>query len=109
GYEGKRIAGVLGRVSDGVKVKGMFVREKQLAFVLEQQGYSAFQAIVTREEEKDELQILIESDNELNIDLSRKIQEVIRVKPELKRVAPDTINKEEKRLLDKCHYDLKKV
>ncbi|MBU8878084.1 AMP-binding protein [Bacillus sp. FJAT-29790] len=109
GYEGKRIAGVLGRVSDGVKVKGMFVREKQLATVLEQAGYSTFQGIITSERNQDRFEILIESEAELDADLIAKIQDVIRVTPILTRVAPGIINGEEKRLIDQRMFELKKV
>ncbi len=109
GYEGKRIAGVLGRVSDGVKVKGMFVREKQLAQVLEEAGYSVFQAIVTNKTGQDEFRILVEADGEIESELSAKIQGVIRVKPILEKAAAGTIKQNDKKLLDKRIYELKKV
>jgi phenylacetate-CoA ligase len=109
GYEGKRIAGVLGRVSDGVKVKGMFVREKQLSEVLEGAGYSAFQAIVTNDKGQDEFRILVESEAELQSGLAAKIQDVIRVKPLIERTACGRFKKEEKKLVDKRNYELKKV
>lgn len=104
GHEGKRIKGVLGRVSDGVKVKGMFIREKQLAQVLEQEGYPYFQAIVTKDCEQDILEISIESHQEFNLNLVKKLQETIRVTPVLKRVGPGSINNKEKRLIDKRSY-----
>jgi phenylacetate-CoA ligase len=109
GYEGKRIAGVLGRVNDGVKVKGMFVREKQLAQVLEGAGYSAFQAIVTNEKGEDEFRILVESEAELQSGLAAKIQDVIRVKPLIERTVCGRFKKDEKKLVDKRNYELKKV
>jgi phenylacetate-CoA ligase len=109
GYEGKRIAGVLGRVNDGVKVKGMFVREKQLAQVLEGAGYSAFQAIVTNEKGQDEFRILVESEAELQSGLAAKIQDVIRVKPLIERTVCGRFKKDEKKLVDKRNYELKKV
>ncbi|QOR64665.1 AMP-binding protein [Cytobacillus suaedae] len=100
GYEGMRIAGVLGRVSDGVKVKGMFVREKQLAAVLANEGYSSFQALVSSRENQDQLEIVIESSTELNQDLVGKLQDVIRVTPIVKRVNIGELTKKEKRLVD---------
>ncbi|KAB2338070.1 phenylacetate--CoA ligase [Cytobacillus depressus] len=109
GYEGKRIAGILGRVSDGIKVKGMFVREKQLALVLEEAGYRTFQAIVTSKNNQDSFEIIIESEEEIAGDLMNKLQNVIRVTPTMRRVLPGTIEKNEKRLLDKRLYDLKNV
>ncbi len=107
GYEGKRIAGVLGRVSDGIKVKGMFVREKQLSLVLEEAGYRMFQGIVSWERNQDEFELLIESEEEISESLVGRLQDVIRVTPILKRVAPGTINKGDKRLIDKRLLDLK--
>ncbi|SEN22491.1 phenylacetate-CoA ligase [Mesobacillus persicus] len=104
GHEGKRIKGILGRVSDGVKVKGMFVREKQLAQVLEQEGYPHFQAIVIKDREQDILEISIESDQKVNPNLVKKLQETIRVTPVVKKVAPGSLNKEEKRLIDQRSY-----
>jgi phenylacetate-CoA ligase len=109
GYEGKRIAGVLGRVSDGVKVKGMFVREKQLAKILNEAGYSIFQAVVTNENGQDQLTIFIESEEGLESELSAKIQDVIRVKPILKLTAAGSIKKDDKKLVDNRNYELKKV
>ncbi|MEH7226093.1 AMP-binding protein [Bacillus sp. JJ1566] len=100
GYEGKRIAGVLGRVSDGVKVKGMFVREKQLAAVLESEGINRFQAIVSKIENQDQLEIIIESENELSDQLVSRLQDVIRVRPIIKRVNIGSITKQEKLLID---------
>lgn len=100
GYEGKRIAGVLGRVSDGVKVKGMFVREKQLATVLENEGYPSFQALVSRDGDQDLLEIAIESASELNQDLVGKLQDVIRVTPVVKRVNIGELTRKEKLLVD---------
>lgn len=108
GYEGKRITGVLGRISDGVKVKGMFVREKQLSTVLEQAGYSNFQGIIKRENNQDVFQLFVESDEELQRDLGEKVQDVIRVSPILTKVDKGHINRSEKRLIDQRSYELKK-
>lgn len=108
GYEGVRIAGVLGRISDGVKVKGMFVRENQLALVLEQAGYSAFQGIIKREKNQEIFELFVESDEELQADLGEKLQDVIRVTPIIKKVKKGYLNNNEKRLIDQRFYELKK-
>ncbi|WP_102275121.1 phenylacetate--CoA ligase family protein [Cytobacillus massiliigabonensis] len=107
GFEGKRIAGVLGRISDGVKVKGMFVREKQLASVLDHAGYSIFQGIIRRENNQDVFELFIESDEELQSDLGEKLRDVIRVSPILAKVNKGCINRNEKRLIDQRSYELK--
>lgn len=109
GHEGVRLAGVLGRISDGVKVKGMFVREKQLALVLEQAGYSSFQGIIKRENNQDIFELFIESDADLQTDLGEKLQDVIRVSPILTKVKKGHIDRNEKRLIDQRSYELKKI
>ncbi|MEI5906617.1 AMP-binding protein [Bacillus spongiae] len=105
GYEGRRMVGILGRVSDGVKVKGMFVREKQLATILHERGYSYFQAIVTREKNVDKLELILESDRELHSSLVGELQSLLRVKPVLKRVLPGELYREEKRLIDRRNVE----
>lgn len=107
GYEGKRIAGILGRVSDGVKVKGMFVRERQLSLVLEEAGYDTFQGIVSRVQDQDEFELLIQSEEELDSKLIGKIQDVIRITPILRKVPPGSINRKEKRIIDKRIMELR--
>ncbi|KAF0819895.1 MULTISPECIES: phenylacetate--CoA ligase family protein [unclassified Cytobacillus] len=109
GYEGKRIAGVLGRVSDGVKVKGMFVREKQLSHFLNEAGYPVYQAVVTNEQGQDQITIFIESEKGLNPDLASKVQNVIRVKPIIELTVPGSIKRDDKKLVDKRNYELKRV
>ncbi|TCJ02738.1 phenylacetate--CoA ligase family protein [Cytobacillus praedii] len=109
GHEGVRLAGVLGRISDGVKVKGMFVREKQLALVLEQAGYSSFQGIIKRENNQDIFELFIESDTDLQTDLGEKLQDVIRVSPILTRIKKGHIDRNGKRLIDQRSYELKKI
>ncbi|RAK22107.1 phenylacetate-CoA ligase [Anoxybacillus vitaminiphilus] len=99
GYEGKRIAGVLGRVGTSVKVKGMFVHERQLANLLSNHGYERFQAIVTRKDEQDILEIFVESDEPLDEQLVAKVKEVIRVTPIITRVAHGTLPKDIKKIL----------
>jgi len=61
GRTAPKLKGLLGRVGDGVKVKGMFVRGGQLAEVLKRfPEVKRFQAVVTREAQKDVLEYLIE-------------------------------------------------
>ncbi|WP_335871548.1 phenylacetate--CoA ligase family protein [Bacillus sp. 2205SS5-2] len=105
GYEGRRIVGVLGRVSDGVKVKGMFVREKQLSTILQDLGYSNFQAVVTRDQHIDQLEIRLETDADLPTDIATHLQNFIRVKPMVTKVGFGEINSEEKRLIDRRNYE----
>jgi len=56
-----KLAGLLGRVGDGVKVKGMFVRANQMEAVLKRfPEVGRFQAVVTREHHQDRLAYAVE-------------------------------------------------
>lgn len=104
GYEGERLVGILGRVSDGVKVKGMFVRKKQLADVLQQLGYSKYKAVVTRVNNQDQLDIYIESEQAVDDQLTSKIKDVIRVTPIITTILPGTLNQKDIRLIDERKF-----
>src|SRR5262249_6739925 len=60
GRTAARLTGLLGRIGDAVKVRGMFIRGSQLEEVFKKFPQVArFQAIVTREKHQDELNYLI--------------------------------------------------
>lgn len=105
GFEGQRLEGVLGRVSDGVKVKGMFVREKQLTKIIQELGYSAYQAVVSREENQDQLEIFIESDEIIVGKLADKIKDVIRVTPIIKAIPSLSLEQNSKRIIDRREWN----
>jgi len=104
---GKRIAGVLGRVGDSYKVKGMFVYAHQLREAMAQLSRVAYyQAVITHEQGQDQLTVNVEvresgavTDEELS-DWTERIQNVIRVKPRLRVVPEGSISREEKQLVD---------
>jgi phenylacetate-CoA ligase len=61
GRTAPKLAGILGRVGDAVKVKGMFVRASQMEEVIK--GFpevARFQAVVTRSAHLDQLHYLVE-------------------------------------------------
>ena len=61
GRTAPKLAGLLGRIGDAVKVKGMFVRGGDIAVVLK--GFpevGAFQAVVTRDKHQDHLEYDVE-------------------------------------------------
>ncbi|WP_183242135.1 phenylacetate--CoA ligase family protein [Anoxybacillus mongoliensis] len=97
GYKGERIVGVLGRVGTSVKVKGMFVHEQQLKQVMTEVGCPIFQAVVTKENDRDQLTIYIEK--ELDEEAKQKINNVIRVTPTF--VCVHRVNEEERCLVDR--------
>jgi phenylacetate-CoA ligase len=61
GRTAPKLAGILGRIGDAVKVRGMFIRGSQLQEVFKQfPAVSRFQAVVTREQHQDQLTYTIE-------------------------------------------------
>lgn len=61
GRTAPKLAGLLGRVGDGVKVKGMFVRAGQIGEVLKRfPEVARWQAVVERAEHQDQLSYLVE-------------------------------------------------
>ncbi|KFZ41794.1 phenylacetate--CoA ligase [Anoxybacillus flavithermus] len=97
GYKGQRIVGVLGRVGTSVKVKGMFVHEQQLKQVMTEVGCPIFQAVVTKENDRD--QLIIYTEKELDEEAKQKINNVIRVTPIFVHV--HRVNEEERCLVDR--------
>ncbi|MDD4860209.1 MAG: phenylacetate--CoA ligase family protein, partial [Dehalococcoidales bacterium] len=89
GRTADRLTGIVGRAGDAVKVRGMFVVGKQAEQVVA--GFSAvsrFQLAITRQQNRDEMTLKLELNDEkadlqeLAKDLSRKFQDVCRVKPD---------------------------
>ena len=104
GQTGNYLQGVLGRVGDGVKVKGMFVHLRQFAPLLESDpAIHYFQAIVDRYNHQDRLTILIEGDPEqIELDhLNQKLKEIIRVNPELIMCSANSLPRDQAQLVDK--------
>ena len=99
-FEGQRLEGVLGRVSDGVKVKGMFVREKQLTNIIQELGFQTYQAIISRENNQDQLEIMIESAELISDGIVAKIKDIIRVKPVVKTIPEGSLKPDSKKLMD---------
>ncbi len=105
GQPGHRLAGVLGRIGDGVKVRGMFVYRQQMEQVLA--GYPdvlCYRADVFSDGGKDVLQISLEVSEAIPNDLLEKISEhlrqVLRVKAQLRLVPPDSLDRTQKPLQD---------
>jgi phenylacetate-CoA ligase len=108
GRTASKLVGVLGRVGDSVKVRGMFIRGSQLDEAFRKFPQVArFQAIVTRERHQDELAYLVElagpSDDqaELSNRLAQSLRELVKVRGEVKIVQAGTIPPNAKRILDR--------
>jgi phenylacetate-CoA ligase len=61
GRTAPKLAGLLGRVGDAVKVKGMFIRGAEIEKALKAfPGITRFQAVITREQHQDHLEYVLE-------------------------------------------------
>jgi len=107
GRTAPKLAGILGRVGDAVKVKGMFVRGSQMEEVLK--GFpevGRFQAVITREAHQDRLRYIVELSSGAREDgLKDRIAEALRgllkVRGEVELVPPGTIPAGAKKIDDK--------
>jgi phenylacetate-CoA ligase len=101
-----KLAGLLGRVGDAVKVRGMFVRGAQVEAVAKRfPEVHRVQAVVTREGHHDRLEILAEVADPgaaaLATALGEALREELKVRPEVRLVAAGTIPAGAKRLEDR--------
>jgi phenylacetate-CoA ligase len=107
GRTAPKIAGLLGRVGDAVKVKGMFVRGAQVEAVAKKfPEVGRVQAIVTREAHQDRLEVVAEvaapgSSADLASKLADALREEIKVRPEVRVVAAGTLPQGAKRIEDR--------
>lgn len=103
----RKLAGLLGRVGDAVKVRGMFVRGAQVEAVAKRFAEIArVQAVVTREGHQDHLEVVAEvadpaAAGGLAHRLTEALREEIKVRPEVRLVAPGAIPAGAKRLEDR--------
>lgn len=107
GRTAPKLAGILGRVGDAVKVKGMFVRGSQMEEVLKRfPEVGKFQAVVTREAHQDRLRYMVEltsgsKDGSLKDRIADALRELLHVRGEVELVAPGTIPAGAKKINDK--------
>ena len=107
GRTAPKIAGLLGRVGDAVKVKGMFVRGAQVEAVAKRfPEVGRVQAIVTREAHQDRLEVVAEvaapgPSADLAAKLADALREEIKVRPEVRVVAAGTLPQGAKRIEDR--------
>lgn len=108
GKEGKYLQGVLGRVGDGIKVRGMFVHLRQFAPLLDSYPeIKYYQAVVDRQEDRDRLTIYLEGvEGGFSLTtLQQKLINIIRVTPELSVNLPNSLPRNEPQLVDKRTWD----
>jgi phenylacetate-CoA ligase len=108
GRTAPKMKGLLGRVGDGVKVKGMFVRGGQIAEVLKRfPEVARFQAVVTRQEQKDAIEYLVELSappgdaSALATRIAESLREEVKVRGEVRIVPPGSLPEGAKRIDDR--------
>jgi phenylacetate-CoA ligase len=98
GRTSPKLAGLLGRVGDGVKVRGMFVRAAQMDAVTKRfPDVACYQAIVTREQHQDQLSYAVElvasvaEPADLAPRIAEALREEVKVRGEVRIVPAGTI------------------
>ncbi len=88
GRTAPKLAGLLGRVGDAVKVKGMFVRGAEIEKALKAfAGIARFQAVITREQHQDHLEIVLELAPGASVDTAKvaeALREALKVRGEVR-------------------------
>src|SRR5512133_745256 len=102
-----KLAGLLGRVGDAVKVRGMFVRGAQVEAVAKRfPEVRRVQAIVTREAHQDRLEVVAEvaatgGAPGLDARLAEALREELKVRSDVRLVAEGTLAADAKRIDDR--------
>jgi phenylacetate-CoA ligase len=95
GRTAPKLKGILGRVGDAIKVKGMFVRGSEMEAVIKRfPAVARFQAVVTREEHQDHLLYLVEPQPGATVDaaaLAEALRETVKVRGEVRVAEPGAI------------------
>ncbi len=88
GRTAPKLKGLLGRVGDAIKVKGMFVRGSEMEAVIKRfPAVARFQAVVTREEHQDHLLYRVELQPGAALDagaLAEALRETVKVRGEVR-------------------------
>lgn len=110
GRTAPRLAGLLGRTGEAVKVRGMFVVPRQVQEVLSRfEGISRFQLVVSRSGNRDNLKLRLEK-NDINADervsIVRAFNDTCIVKlDELEIVKPGGIAEVSTTIIDERKWD----
>ena len=104
GRPGPRLAGFLGRVGEGVKVRGMFVHPRELAAALgSDPAVARHQGVVSADGARDAFTVRVEAAPGAVVDtaaLAARIREAVRVRPVVEVVGPGVIADDAPPLLD---------
>ena len=106
GRTNMRIKGWLGRADQTTKIKGMFVRPEQVAeFVDSSSDIIKARLIVDRNEEKDNMTVMVETTLNDSSVFNEFVQKVFKLRGELVICSPDTLPKDGLVIEDKRSYD----
>ena len=101
---GPHLAGFLGRVGEGVKVRGMFVHPRELAAALEPDpAVARYQAVVSADGARDVFTVRVEAAPGRVVDaaaLAGRIREAVKIRPAVEVVPSGTIPPEARPLVD---------
>ncbi len=101
---GPRLAGFLGRVGEGVKVRGMFVHPRELAAALgPDPAVARYQAVVSADGTRDVFTVRVETAPGRAMDparLAERIREAVKIRPAVEVVPSGTIPPEARPLVD---------
>ena len=104
GRPGPRLVGFLGRVGEGVKVKGMFVHPRELAAALgSDPAVARYQAVVTADGARDVFIVRVEAATGAVVDktaLTARIREAVKLRPVVEVVPTGTIPHDARPLVD---------
>ncbi|WP_420633820.1 phenylacetate--CoA ligase family protein [Candidatus Palauibacter sp.] len=104
GRTSARLVGFLGRVGEGVKVRGMFVHPRQLAQALGAgTGVARYQGAVTAEDHRDILTVSVEARAGRGLDLdglAERLREATRLRVDVRAVEPGTLAEDAGPLVD---------
>ena len=104
GRPGPRLAGFLGRVGEGVKVRGMFVHPRELAGALASDPTVArYQAVVTAAAARDVFTVRVEAAPGTVVDtseLAARIREAVKIRPVVEVVGAGAIPADVRPLVD---------
>lgn len=105
GRTNRRIKGWMGRADQATKVKGMFVRPEQVAEFTKRNGVKRARVTVDREGEQDTILVEVEAAGGNEDALATSASDLLKLRVDLKIVAPDSLPNDGKVIDDKRNYD----
>nr|WP_290665520.1 AMP-binding protein [Ardenticatena sp.] len=103
-----RLVGFLGRVGEAVKVRGMFVRPRQVARALDAFPVAHFQVVITRHEHRDNLTVRVEPHPNTTLDpdaLATTLRDTLKLRTEVVIVPAGTLSDESPVLVDERTWE----